>query len=212
MPERFTAALEERLAGALPGVDVQVEMAPVYRRDPGMARIEGKSCKEAAVLALLHRVRGVVHVLFIERPVHLNHHAGQVAFPGGRRETDEALVETALRETEEELGVPRDTVRILGALSPLFIPPSGYCVHPFVGWSETLPELYPEPGEVASYFSVPLPAFADPGVRRDVERHVRDQVFTVPSFDVEGRQIWGATAMMLAELAAVTAGLPDLTT
>ena len=151
-----------------------------------------------------------MHVLFIERPGHLNHHAGQVAFPGGRREADEALVHTALRETEEELGISHGAVRILGALSPLFIPPSGYCVHPFVGWCETLPELIPEPGEVASYFSVPLSAFADPSVRRDVERKVRDQAFVVPSFDVEGRQIWGATAMMLAELAAVTAGLPDL--
>lgn len=203
----FDELLRERLAAALPGTTVQVDMAPVYRRNPSMARIEGKTCREAAVLAVLHPSADGVRILLIERPSHLHHHAGQVAFPGGRREAGESLLETALRETEEELGLDRSTIRVLGGLTPLFIPPSGYCVYPFVAWADVLPDLRPEPGEVADWFTARLAELADPACRQEVERSVRGQTFTVPAFHVEGRHVWGATAMMLSELVAVAAGI-----
>lgn len=203
----FDERLRERLAASLPGTEAQVEMAPVYRRDPSMARIEGKTCREAAVLAVLHPSQDGVRILLIERPSHLNHHAGQVAFPGGRREAGEALLETALRETEEELGLDRSAVRVLGGLTPLYIPPSGYCVHPFVAWTDVLPALRPEPGEVADWFTARLADLKDPACRQEVERSVRGQTFTVPAFHVEGRHVWGATAMMLSELVAAASGL-----
>lgn len=195
--------IAQRLEVPLPGVDAQLHMAPVYRQDPLMASVRGKSCRDAAVLALLHPTERGTALLFIERPSHLLHHASQIAFPGGRREEDEALQETALRETHEEIGLPPDRVTLVGPLTPLYVPPSRYCVHPFVGHVEALPPLVPEAGEVADIFSIPLARLTDPAVRREIPRRVREEEFVVPCFDVDGRQIWGATAMILAELVAV---------
>ncbi len=195
--------IAERLTRPLPGVSAQIDMAPVYRRDPEMASIRDKTCMEAAVLVLVHASEGGESVLFIERPGHLAHHAGQIAFPGGRREGDESLRETALRESHEEVGLPAEAVTVLGPLTPLFVPPSGYCVHPFVGHAGELPSLLPQEGEVADIFSIPIRHLADPACRTEVRRHVKGRPFVVPCFQVEGRQIWGATAMMLAEFVAI---------
>lgn len=195
--------IADRLTKPLPGVSAQIDMAPVYRRDPGMAAIRDKACTEAAVLLLLHGSDRGESVLFIERPGHLAHHGGQIAFPGGRREGDESLRETALRESHEEVGLPPDHVTVLGPITPLYVPPSGYCVHPFVGHAGELPRLVAQEGEVSDIFSVPIRQLADPACRTEVERRVKDRAYTVPCFQVEGRQIWGATAMMLAEFIAI---------
>jgi 8-oxo-dGTP pyrophosphatase MutT (NUDIX family) len=203
--------ITDRLARPLPGILAQIDMAPVYRQDPDMASIRDKACTDAAVLLLLHESERGDALLFIERPGHLLHHAGQIAFPGGRREDGEPLQDTALREAHEEVGLPASTVTILGMLTPLFVPPSGYCVHPFVGYAARLPDLVPQESEVADIFSVPIHHLADPSCRAEVPRRVKDRTWSVPCFVVDGRQIWGATAMMLAELVAVVRdSLPEL--
>jgi len=191
--------LTDRLTRPLPGVAAQIDMAPVYRRDPDMASIRDKICSEAAVLLVLHASERGDSLLFIERPGNLAHHAGQIAFPGGRREGEESLQDTALRESREEVGLPDETVTMIGALTPLFVPPSRYCVHPFVGYVPVLPGLVAQEGEVADIFSVPLQHLADPACRTEVSRSVGGRTHRVPCFEVDGRQIWGATAMILAE-------------
>ncbi len=109
-------------------------------------------------------------------------------------------MEAALRETREEIGVSEGDVQVLGALTPLFIPPSGFCVFPYVGWIAELPELALDPGEVASAFSRPLCDFVDgPRELIDMPRLKR----AVPAWRLNGHTVWGATAMMLAELARV---------
>lgn len=187
----------------LPGVSAQIDMAPVYRRDPDMASIRDKKCSEAAVLALLHDSDRGMSVLLIQRPGHLAHHAGQIAFPGGRREGNETLRDTALRETYEEVGLPGSAVIVLGELTPLFVPPSGFCVHPFVGHAPELPCLVAQEAEVADIFSIPVQDLLDPARRVETPRRVGDREYVVPCYDVDDRQIWGATAMMLAELIAI---------
>lgn len=109
-------------------------------------------------------------------------------------------MEAALRETREEIGVSEDQVLVLGALTPLYIPPSGFCVFPYVGWVPELPSLSIDPGEVASAFSRPLSDFVDgPRELIDIPRLNRP----VPAWRLNGHTVWGATAMMLAELARV---------
>ncbi len=149
------------------------------------------------MLALLHPATDGLSVVLIERPSHLKKHPGQIAFPGGRREDGESRLEAALRETREEIGVSEAEVQVLGSLTPLYIPPSGFCVFPYVGWITRLPELILDPGEVASAFSRPLSDFVDgPRELIDVPRLSR----AVPAWRLNGHTVWGATAMMLAEL------------
>lgn len=139
-------------------------------------------------------------MVLIERPGHLSKHAGQVAFPGGRREDGESRSEAALRETWEEVGQDPSRVHLLGALTPLYIPPSGFCVYPFVGWTPGLDPYRLDPGEVARAFSAPVRLFVDgPREMMEVPRLKR----SVPFFPINGYSVWGATAMMLAELGAV---------
>ncbi|QXD14268.1 CoA pyrophosphatase [Rhodocaloribacter litoris] len=213
--DEHIARLRARLAGPLPGTAAQLTMAPRHRQDPRLADVRGKRCREAGVLVLLFPLevpgtgRDTPAVLLTVRRSHLNHHAGQVSFPGGRREPGETLRETALRETHEEVGLPPDAVDVLGPLTPLYIPPSRFCVHPFVGITRHRPALRPHDAEVADVLAVPLAHLLDPATRRRAPRLLHGQAVEVPFFAVNGYEVWGATAMMLAELLALFAPLPD---
>jgi 8-oxo-dGTP pyrophosphatase MutT (NUDIX family) len=198
----FPELMRDRLCGRLPGRDAQAKMSP--RGRPGKTDIKDFPCREAAVLALLHQTAAGPAVVLIERPAHLRKHPGQIAFPGGRREEGETRLQAAVRETHEEVGVPEDRFEVLGALTPLYIPPSGFCVFPFVGWATDLPEFVLDPGEVAAAFSAPLAAFVD-GPRDLIDIPKLERM--VPAFLFEGRRVWGATAMMLSELAELSEAL-----
>ena len=178
-------------------------MAPAYRQDPSLAAVEGKACREAGVLALLFPQADVPTLVLTVRHGYLRQHAGQISFPGGRREEGETLRETALREAQEEIGLAPGTVDVLGSLTPLYIPPSGFCVYPFVGVVSTPPFLRPTDVEVAQILHVPFPFLLDPKTRQQASRTLHGQEMTVPFFAVDGHQVWGATAMMLAELLAL---------
>jgi 8-oxo-dGTP pyrophosphatase MutT (NUDIX family) len=202
-PFRFFDAVTSALRGDLPGVEAQLEMAPGHRMNRQMANVDGKPCREAAVLALLHPDEQGPSLVLTVRPVHMAAHAGQVAFPGGRREPGETYVATALREAHEEVALEPHSVSVAGMLTPLYIPPSNFCVHPVVGITTERPALYPADGEVDAILHVPLRLFLDRSNRIVVRRTVRDMEITAPSFSFPPYEIWGATAMILAELAAV---------
>lgn len=195
--------LRQRLETSLPGTEAQLTMAPIYRQDPSMASIADKACREAGVLALLFPVDETPHLLLTVRRPDLADHAGQVSFPGGQREGSETLKEAALREAHEEVGLPPEAVQMLGALTPLYIPPSNYCVHPFVGAAPAPPPLSPQDAEVATILRVPLAHLLDPATRRVEPWTLRGQTIDVPFYEVETQSVWGATAMMLAELLAL---------
>jgi len=194
----FPRQVHDRLKLRLPGADLQATMSP--RGRPSASDLNNFECREASVLALLHPHHGELSVVLIERPGHLSKHPGQIAFPGGRRESGESRLDAALRETMEEIGQDPARIAVLGALTALYIPPSGFCVYPYVGWTESLDELILDPSEVASAFSAPLRLFVDgPMDLMDMPRLKR----SVPRYQVAGHSVWGATAMMLAELGAV---------
>ena len=198
--ETHIAYLRRRLAEPLPGTAAQLSMAPIYRQDPSIVTIEGKPCQEAGVLVLFFPLDDVPTLLLTLRQADLKEHAGQVSFPGGRRESDESLRETALREAHEEVGLDPERVEVLGTLTPLYIPPSNFCVHPFVAMTPVAPELRPQDDEVEAVLRIPLPLLLDPKTRRREPWILHGQTFEVPFLDVQGHKIWGATAMMLAEL------------
>ena len=156
--------------------------------------------RPAAVLCGLRKRSGTLHVVLTQRSPHLAQHAGQVAFPGGKIDvTDRTPLDAALREAEEEVGLPRERVRIIGELDPYFTS-TGFRVTPFVGvvpgdWTPV-----PEPGEVDEIFEPPLDFLMDPVNR---QRHHHDRLgyrryyYAMPW---KGRYIWGATAGMLKGL------------
>lgn len=206
MPVSFDEAvafLTRRLREPLPGTDAQLRLAPAYRMDPVLARVENKSCREAAVLALLFPLQNEPAVVLTARHAGLKDHAGQIAFPGGRREPEEPLETTAVREAHEEIGLDPSRVEILGTLTPLFIPPSNFCVYPFIGIVRELPELSPHDEEVDAILYVPIRHLLDPAMLLREAWLLRGREVEVPFFSYESYKVWGATAMMLSELLAI---------
>ena len=150
----------------------------------------------AVLVPLISREEGV-QVLLTQRTAHLDDHAGQICFPGGRVEPgDASREETALRETEEEIGLARDAIAPLGTL-PDHEMPSGFRITPVVGWIEPPFSLTLDPFEVADAFEVPLAHFLDEGnyQRREYDFRGRHRYYLAIPY--EGRYIWGATAAML---------------
>lgn len=179
------------------GRAAQLKMAPLPRavRRPPKA---GKP-RVGAVLVLLYPYRNAVHVALTRRPDSLKDHSGQVSFPGGKVERDEEAVDAALRETWEELGVAPDVVQVVGELTSLYIPPTDFEVHPYVGWSAIRPKFTPNPREVAALIEVSIPYLLHPDHVHREPWQFGSYTMDVPYYEVEGHKVWGATAMMLSE-------------
>ena len=197
--ERLRTALQ----GPLPGHDAFLELSGYKRLDLEAARAQDPPPRESAVLALIYAKQNVPHILLMLRPTYDGVHSGQVAFPGGRKEDgDASLQATALREFGEETGALILGVEVLGALTPVYIPPSRSLVTPFVGITDALGAVDPDPREVERLIEAPLELL----LREDILKH-REQYIAImkrevriPYFDVMGEVVWGATGMMIAEL------------
>jgi 8-oxo-dGTP pyrophosphatase MutT (NUDIX family) len=201
--DALLARLTERLTGPLPGHDAHATMAPRHDARKAALSVDGRSCREAGVLALLAPGPDGPRLVLTVRRADLPDHAGQISFPGGQREGDESLRETALREAEEEVGLASAAVQVLGALTPLYIPPSQFCVHPFVGAVRTDLALRPTDREVEQVLRPSLRHLLAPETRVVETWTLRGEAVDVPYYAVGEHTVWGATAMMLAELLAV---------
>jgi len=167
---------------------------PMFRHPP-----EREPVPAAVLVPLVNRPVGV-QVLLTQRTAHLNDHAGQISFPGGRVDAgDVDRIDTALREAEEETGLPRAKVEVLGFL-PDYDIMTGFRVTPVVGWIEPPFPVAPDPFEVADIFEVPLEFFLDPANHRRHSRVVEDCTRHFYAMPWENRNIWGATAGMLHNL------------
>ncbi len=154
----------------------------------------------AAVLVPLTEIDGQFHVVFTSRPETMPQHSGEVSFPGGRaEEKDQTLLETALRETHEEIALDPDEVRVYGNLvrMPTI---TGYDVTVFVGEFDRSERLEPNPREIEELFLAPLHALADPSCHRVEQRTWREHTFDLHFFDYGGHLIWGATGYMVYRL------------
>jgi 8-oxo-dGTP pyrophosphatase MutT (NUDIX family) len=155
--------------------------------------------RQGAVLLLLYLKQQQVHLVLTRRRDDLNSHAGQISLPGGRREGAETLEEAAVREAHEEIGVKPVAVTILGSLTPLYIPPSDFEVHPFVGWHAQTPAFMRQVSEVAEIIEFPLERLLAPETREEEEWDLRGARVIVPFFRIGTHKVWGATAMILSE-------------
>jgi 8-oxo-dGTP pyrophosphatase MutT (NUDIX family) len=193
--------LETGLQGTLPGEAAQSLLAPLPRRQwpPG---IHPSRIRDAAGLLAVFPRSGVAHILLTVRADRLRH-GGQVSLPGGVVDDGETFQEAALREAEEEVGLAPETVRILGALTPLDIPVSGFRLHPIVGALPTQPELSASDGEVARILEIDLDHLFEASTVVETERTRDGRILQIPAFRVDGEEVWGATAMVLAEFLTV---------
>jgi 8-oxo-dGTP pyrophosphatase MutT (NUDIX family) len=184
------------LAKPLPGSGAHALMAPEPRR----VWPQGAHVRDAAGLVLVFPdPDDRPHLVLTVRADTLGRHSGQVSLPGGVIEPGESYAHAALREAHEEIALDRRLVRVAGALTPIDIPVSGFRLHPIVGLADSRPALTPADGEVARILDVALDDLMAPGCVADTTRERDGRGIVAPAFCVAGEEIWGATAMVLAE-------------
>lgn len=200
LPKDFISRLRHLFStGRLPGFEAQQSMMPAGRKVISRAEPDYRNLTPAAVLFALFPKEDSWYFPLIRRVVDGFAHSGQVALPGGRVEEGETVEEAALREAEEEVGLTRSGVVVLGKLSPLPIPVSGYLVNPVVGVLDTEPRWRAQPGEVEEIFTASVHDLIN-GTNRTTEiRHFGERPYSVPYFDFKPHKVWGATAMIMAE-------------
>lgn len=161
--------------------------------------------KNAGVMMLFYPKEGIAHLVLIVRNSYKGVHSSQIAFPGGKYEKEDAdFMQTALRETCEEIGVRQEKIQVLKAFTHLYIPPSNFMVYPFLGVCRDEINFYPDPVEVADIIELPLTTFLSDSIVTSTEMTTSyAKSIVVPAFQIEGHIVWGATAMMLSELKVV---------
>ena len=199
---QIEARLQAAVSGPLPGPDAHRLLAPRPRRGWQPGEVPERA-RTAAALVLLYPLDDAPHILLTVRSGRLAQHAGQVSLPGGVLEEGEGMRDAALREASEEVGIDPETVRVLGILSTLYIPVSDFALHPVGGVSDSAPAIRAAASEVGRVLQVPLSELADPRSLRRGTRWRQDRNYDVPYFELRGERVWGATAMVLAELLAV---------
>lgn len=157
------------------------------------------SAKYAAVLLLLFPTGYQLSTVMIKRNEYPGVHSGQIGLPGGRQENGETFDTTALRETHEELGVKPDQISLVGKLTPIYIPPSDFEVHPYVGHIPQHPTWIPDPNEVAGIVETPIASLFDDNLKKNQKIQLSTFSITAPYYDIQGHQVWGATAIILSE-------------
>jgi len=201
--EEYLRILSERLKSPLPGWEAHKKMINYVRPKATDAEKIDPDAKKGAVLALIYPVNGIPHMVLMLRNSYEGVHSNQVSFPGGKLEKhDEGLLQTALREAEEEVGVISSEVNILGDLSKIYIPPSRFLVTPFIGFTETRPNFIPDPVEVAEIIETPLESILMNAriKKKPIFVRVLNSEVEVKYFDLQGHVVWGATAMILSEI------------
>lgn len=209
--EQQIVILRNALTRPLPGLPVQMGMSPGPR--PGTERILDPhlDCRRAGVLLLLYPsdIEASLHLVLTRRSNSVESHRGQISFPGGSMDPGEDAIAAARREAQEELAVDPGSLIVLGQLSPLYIPPSDFCIYPVVAYVPTRPAFVPSPHEVAEVLEVPLAHLLSPATRCEEVWDIRGAPVRVPYYAFGQHKIWGATAMVLCEFLALLTGAAD---
>jgi 8-oxo-dGTP pyrophosphatase MutT (NUDIX family) len=193
-------ALENALRDPLPGADAHEPMRAIPVGEV-KAKFDHKiPPKQGSVLILLYQQEGLIKFPLIKRAEYIGTHSAQVSFPGGKAEAGEDVYQTALRETEEEIGISREHIHVLGRLTDFFVIPSNFVVTPVVAFMNTIPVFIPDPYEVARIISANTHDLVSDDSIRQKEILVGGTFrLMAPHFEIEDEIVWGATAMMLNE-------------
>jgi 8-oxo-dGTP pyrophosphatase MutT (NUDIX family) len=192
----WIAVFRQELNRPLPGTAIQMRMAPSLMRPANVPL----PLRDSSVLLLLYPVNEKLFTVFIKRTEYGGPHSGQISFPGGKFEDgDPSLVETALRESNEEIGLSPDAVEVLGKLTPLHISISNFRILPVVGFTAERPAFITDPQEVDHLIEAGLEQLLKPEIVKTEILTFGDLSAQVPYFDIDGHHLWGATAMVLSE-------------
>jgi 8-oxo-dGTP pyrophosphatase MutT (NUDIX family) len=202
--EEFLKSVSKIKNIPLPAEVSHFKMVPPFRQELLKKQKEAiKKAKHAGVLSLFYPDEDMeTKFVLILRKTYKGVHSAQVAFPGGKLEAQDAsLRDTALRETFEEVGVPVDTVQIVRSISQVYIPPSNFYVHPFIGFTQNTPQFIKQDDEVEALIEIDLEHFLDEQslISKKVKTSYSIEV-EVPAFKLNDYVVWGATAMMLSEI------------
>ena len=206
--DTLEASLRARLAQDLPGPEAQLRFAPRPLLKGWRPELTPEGARQAAALILIYPGAAGPSIPLTVRRDDLPHHAGQISLPGGRVDPGERPDDAALRETEEEIGVDRRRVRLIGRLSSLWVVVSNHVVQPFVGIADEPPAFQPSPREVASLIEVPVASLGEAATIGRTQRARQGIVVTYPHFEFDGHHVWGATAMILGEFGEVLGDVP----
>ena len=201
---RFKISLSKLKNLELPGEEIQLKMAPMERLEEmkRLAKQQNNAHKAGVMVLFYPSLNQTTRFVLILRKTYRGVHSGQVGFPGGRFElSDKDLLKTALRETEEEVGIPQQKVTVLKQLTEMYIPPSNFIVHPFLGFTDIHPHFVIQEDEVEAVIEVDLNHFLDDTIiisKKITTSYALD--IDVPAFHINGHVVWGATAMILSEV------------
>lgn len=199
----ITSRIIEAFNKSLPGEEAQHLMSPSVRFT-GSKNPDRRKARESSVLILLFIKNGEWYIPFIQRPKYKGAHSGQVSLPGGKtEEEDKGFFSTAIRETEEEIGIDRSKVQFVGELTSLYIPNSNFMVYPQVGIYNDAPDFVLDKREVDSILEVPVSELTKPSNIKSFTRIINDVLVKAPFYAFETSEIWGATAMIISEFIQV---------
>jgi len=196
--QRFITQLKIMINNDLPGEESHQKMRVIYDQSIELPFSKINSTA-AAVLILLYQADNEIYFFLTKRTDELKHHKGQISLPGGSQEGNEKLIDTALRETQEEIGINKTSISIIGTITPLFVPVTGFMIYPFIGYSLNKLNPKPDPVEVATIFSVNISDLLNKENQTTEKRNIRGYDVQVPYFKLNDYQVWGATSMILSE-------------
>lgn len=199
---RLVHELRKAISPSLPGQEAQYLAVPPNRERTNIQEAKANAnTRRAAVMALLYPKENITHIALIKRNEYPGVHSGQISFPGGKEErSDSDLLQTAYRETVEEIGVPKHHYKVWLPLTEVYIPPSQFLVQPYVGIAEKPLQFVPEAREVVEILQVPLQRLYGRNAMEKRKMQFGDFTADVPTFPIDDHVIWGATAMMISEL------------
>jgi 8-oxo-dGTP pyrophosphatase MutT (NUDIX family) len=199
----FIDLFKQELSQNLPGEKAHLRMSPSHRPLSSLALQNAPDVRESAVAVVLFRNSDQIECILTQRPDYDGNHGGQVSFPGGKKDPgDRDLEETARRECYEEIGIPKNSGLLLGQLTDVFIPVSGFLVKPFVYFHQELPPLIKDEREVAEILTFPLFDLKKEELISSTEIRLKNgQIYkNIPYFDLADKKVWGATALILNEI------------
>lgn len=196
----FFEKLKARLQLDLPQDSAFGKMSPLGR----LLHKPNEKTRKSAILILFYHYQNELYIPLILRPKYDGVHGGQMAFPGGRMEkTDQSLIFTALREAQEEIGIKVHDVHILGQLTEIYIPPSNFLVQPVVGYLKYRPDFYPDEREVDKIFELSLTELSNQDNIKADKMMINGHLLDTAYYQLQDQKVWGATAMIIAELLEV---------